>query len=86
MRHKRLAILLTSLAPLITGSFTATTQLNTFRSTMSLVYPSPSILMPTSGVHKSTLIFLHGLGDTGSCRDCLQWFQAPVTAYSTSLQ
>ena len=76
MRRKRLAIFLTSLAPLIAGSFTATAQLNTFRSTMSLAYPSPSILKPPSGVHKSTLIFLHGLGDTGPCRYYTHWCQA----------
>ena len=85
MRHKRLAILLTSLAPLITGSFTATAQLSTFRSTMYLVYPSPLIFKPPSGVHKSTLIFLHGLGDTGSSRDYFHGSQAPITLYSAFL-
>ena len=81
MRHKGLAILLTSLAPLLGGSITATAQLNTFRSTMSLVYPTPLILKPPSGVHKSTLIFLHGLGDTGACREdiCLCHFFAEFT-------
>ena len=69
MRHRGLAVLWTSLAPLIAGSFTATATLNTFESTMSLVYPSPLILAPPSGIHKSTLIFLHGLGDTGTWRD-----------------
>ena len=76
MTYKGLAILLTSLAPLIAGSFTAVAQLNTFRSAMSLVYSSPLVLKPPSGVHKSTLIFLHGLGDTGSCYDQTHLCQA----------
>ena len=75
MTHKGLAILLTFLAPLIAGSFTALAQLNTFYSTMSLVYPSPLVLKPPSGVHKSTLIFLHGLGDTGLCHGQTQLCQ-----------
>lgn len=76
MTHKGLAILLTSLAPLIAGSLTAVAQLNTFHSTMTLVYPSPLVLKPPSGFHKSTLIFLHGLGDTGSCHDQTHLYQA----------
>ena len=31
----------------------------------SLKYPKPLTFPPPSGVHKSTCIFLHGLGDSG---------------------
>ena len=56
MAHRRLIVLLTSLAPLLQAS----AKQKAFRSTMSLTYPTPMIFGPPSGVHKSTLIFLHG--------------------------
>lgn len=32
----------------------------------SLKYPEPIVMSPASGTHKSTVIMLHGLGDTGA--------------------
>ena len=56
MAHRRLIVLLTSLAPILQAS----AKQKAFQSTMSLTYPTPIIFSPPSGIHKSTLIFLHG--------------------------
>ena len=66
MTHRRLALLLTSIAQFAADPFTARAQSEIFQSNMSLVWTNPIIMKPPSGVHKSTLIFLHGLGDSGS--------------------
>ena len=61
MAHRRLIVLLTSLAPILQAS----AKQKAFQSTMSLTYPPPMIFSPPSGTHQSTLIFLHGNAQRG---------------------
>ena len=66
MRPRRLIVLFSSLAPFLAGPSAAAVQHSSIHSSMSMSYPIPLVLQPRSGVHKSTLIFLHGLGDSGN--------------------
>lgn len=66
MRHRHLVVLLSFLARLLVALSAVSAKQSALHSNMSLAYPTPIVFNPPSGTHKSTLIFLHGLGDTGA--------------------